>query len=124
MKFGENSTAYAHGYTLELLTSWLEDIAQHESDRRHTKKRGQQIELLEGAIQNLNQILDLDEVIEPSQKKYQMWSDKSIIGKKVSCGGQIRTVIGIYNDIRGGVILDKPVDGLKSWNLGELTIKK
>lgn len=32
----------------------------------------------------------------------------------------IRTIVAFYSDIPGGVILDKPVDGFRSWNTGEL----
>lgn len=43
-----------------------------------------------------------------------------LIGRKVKRRNSIRTIVGIYPDIPDGVILDKPIEGLRGWNLSEL----
>lgn len=48
------------------------------------------------------------------------WPDQSLIGRRVRKSGKIRTIIHLYSDIRGGVILDKPIEDFKSWNIDEL----
>jgi len=55
--FGATSRAYEYGYTLDVLISWLEDILAHEQDRQKiSKERQRQINLLEDALDKLNQI--------------------------------------------------------------------
>ena len=46
--------------------------------------------------------------------------NKSLIGTKVRRGNSVRTIVSVYSDIPGGVRLDKPIEGFKSWNLEEL----
>ena len=48
------------------------------------------------------------------------WPDTSLIGTKVRRGNSVRTIVSLYSDIPGGVRLDKPIEGLYSWNLEEL----
>lgn len=38
--------------------------------------------------------------------------------------GAVRTVVALYDDIKGGVILDKPVEGFVSWNVADLRKKR
>ncbi len=45
-----------------------------------------------------------------------------LVGRKVKRGKSVRTIVGIYPDIPGGVILDKPIEGFRSWNLDSLTL--
>lgn len=43
-----------------------------------------------------------------------------MIGRRVRRGRQTAVIIGMYNDIEGGVILDRYIEGFRSWNLDEL----
>lgn len=44
----------------------------------------------------------------------------ALIGRRVIVHGRWRTIVATYPDIRGGVILDKPVDGFRCWNLDDM----
>lgn len=46
-----------------------------------------------------------------------MWPNYTLIGTKVR---HVRTVVSLYSDIPGGVRLDSPIEGFKSWNMDEL----
>ena len=50
-----------------------------------------------------------------------------LIGREVMIGKCRRTIIQVYDDIIGGVIVNKEVEGFRSWNIQEcklLPIKK
>lgn len=40
-----------------------------------------------------------------------------LVGRKVTVKGRRRTVVGVYADISGGIILDREIDGFVSWNV-------
>ncbi len=44
------------------------------------------------------------------------------IGRRVIVEGKRRTIVGVYVDIRGGVILDHPVGQFASWNVDDLKL--
>lgn len=54
------------------------------------------------------------------------WTKKypwPLVGRKVKRGRQVRTIEVAYDDsVPGGVILDDPIDGLRRWNIEELTL--
>jgi len=52
------------------------------------------------------------------------WPDRSLIGTKVRRGNSTRTIVHIYDKVVGGVIVDSPMEGFKSWNLDELEMVK
>jgi hypothetical protein len=35
-----------------------------------------------------------------------------------------RTIVGFIHDVEGGVILDKPVEGFRCWNIKDLRVVK
>lgn len=45
----------------------------------------------------------------------------TVVHKKT---GAVRTVVALYDDIKGGVRLDKPVEGFVSWNVVDLRKKR
>lgn len=51
---------------------------------------------------------------------------EALIGRRVVVYGigrsYRRVIVGTYLKIRGGVILDKPVDGCTSWNMDALKV--
>lgn len=47
-----------------------------------------------------------------------------LIGRKVRYGTEVRTIVSVYSDIPGGVRLDHPIDGFRSWNMDELELEK
>jgi len=52
------------------------------------------------------------------------WPDYSLIGMKVRRGdSEIRTIVSLFPDTPGAVRLDRPIDGLRSWNISELEIE-
>lgn len=52
------------------------------------------------------------------------WQDGSLVGATVEVTelGVRRKVVAIYRDIPGGVRLNGPVGGIKSWNIDALTL--
>ena len=56
--FGENSMADRHGYDLEFLIGWLEDMVGHESGRTYSYKGpiSRRIEKVEQALELLNEV--------------------------------------------------------------------
>jgi hypothetical protein len=49
-------------------------------------------------------------------------SDSDLVGRKVRRGRSTRTIIRMYDDIPGGVRLDKPIEGFVSWNITDLKL--
>ncbi len=56
--------------------------------------------------------------------KQQTWDKRRLAlhGRKVRIKRRIRTIIGTYADIDGGIILNKPVEELRSWNIEDVTL--
>lgn len=58
--FGYGSHGHSHGYSLTLLTGWLEDLADTESGTCPSiGKRAKRLELVERAVDLLNQAIDI-----------------------------------------------------------------
>jgi hypothetical protein len=57
-EFGEGSLATRHGYDLELLVSWIEDLV-NEEDEKHLNKRGKErLNKAQDALQLLLEVLE------------------------------------------------------------------
>ena len=46
----------------------------------------------------------------------------ALVGRKVRTHGEIRKIVGVYRGIKGGIILDKPVEGFHSWNIEDVIL--
>ena len=60
-KFGANSMADEHGYDLDLLTGWIENLVDQESENieKLPKKYAKRLEKVEDALQLLTEALEI-----------------------------------------------------------------
>lgn len=62
--------------------------------------------------------------MEESKSIFEKWASGEIVGAEVEVAdtGERRKVLSKYENVRGAVYLDNPVQGLRSWNIDELRI--
>ena len=51
-----------------------------------------------------------------------LWHSRALIGREVYCGAENAIVHHLYDDVEGGVYLDRKIEGFSSWNISELSL--